>query len=333
MHIVSWFKKHKVLKYTAIGLAALVALGIAADLAGPYLPHGRDDGGSYGTNVLGGAASRGMAVAPSGAPIMEEGIMPRPPQLPPAGKDAEAYEVTDYSATIETRELDKTCGDLLALKAKDYVIFDASNRYEHGCSYSFKVTHEHEAEILAAIKAMDPRTLSENTQTIKGQLDDYANQVEILQKKKASIEETLSDALKSYDQITALATKARDAESLATIIDSKVRLIERLSQSRVDINAELDQLAKAKADQMDRLNYTFFNVTVSDVRYLDLKELQDSWRSAIRDAVDSANQVLQGLTVQLLTFVLVVAQFLLYIVLLTFAAKYGWRAVKRIWKK
>ena len=50
---------------------------------------------------------------------------------------------------------------------------------------------------------------------------------EYLKKKKETIEETLNDAINSYNEIAKVATEARDAESLSRIIDSKIRIIER----------------------------------------------------------------------------------------------------------
>jgi len=100
------------------------------------------------------------------------------PSVPPAnntittGDNAEDFEVTDYSANIETRHLEDTCKQISGLKSRTDVIFENANEYDKGCSYNFKVKHSSVAEILAVIKSLDPKELNENTYTIKRLVDD-----------------------------------------------------------------------------------------------------------------------------------------------------------------
>ena len=125
------------------------------------------------------------------------------------GDQAEEFEVTEYNATIETRELDKTCSAVSGLKAQDYVIFENASEYNRGCSYVFKVKKDKADEILAIIKDLNPKELSDNTYTIKGLVDDFTGEIEILEKKLLSIDETLGKAVNAYDDITALAIGVR----------------------------------------------------------------------------------------------------------------------------
>jgi hypothetical protein len=128
----------------------------------------------------------------------------------PSGNTAEDYEITEYSAEIETRDLEKSCREIISLKPRDYVIFEDANEYDKGCSYVFKVASGQAEEILNIVKGLDPKNLTENTQTIKKRIDDFTSQEEILTKKKETIEETLNNAIKAYDEIAALATQTRD---------------------------------------------------------------------------------------------------------------------------
>lgn len=249
------------------------------------------------------------------------------------GSDAEAFAVTDYSATIETRDLKGTCDTVLALKTKDYVIFENSNTSEKFCNHTFKVKKDNVDEILADIKGLDPKQLVENTYTIKQQVADYTSQSDILKKKLSAIDDTLRSALLAYDEITAIATRANDAASLAKIIDSKIGIIERLTQQRIDVSTQLDYISRAKADELDRLDYTRFYVSVYENKYVDGTALRDSWKQAVRDFVTNANVIIQGITVGLVTFILIAAQWILYILILLFIAKYGWRFVRGFWTK
>lgn len=249
------------------------------------------------------------------------------------GSDAEAFEVTDYSAYIETRILKDICSAVAGLKAKDYVIFENANEYDRGCNYTFKVKKDNVAEILSVIKKLNPKELSENTYTIKKLVEDFTSEVEILQKKLASIDDTLKKAVAAYDDVTDLATKVKDVESLAKIIDSKINIIERLTQERINANAQLESIQRAKAVQLDRLEYTYFRINVVENKFIDATILKDSWKAAIKEFVSDINKIAQDISINLFAFLFYILQYAAYILILIFIAKYGWTLVKNIWKK
>lgn len=287
---------------------------------------------SYGGKMMGNSEAAympGMA-----AQLSVRNIAPIiPGSQVTVGDTAEDYEVTDYSATIETRSREKTCAAITALKPLAYVIFESSNESDYGCNYSFKVEHAKVSEVLAMIQALDPKDLNESTYTIKRQLDDFTSETEILEKKRASIEATLASALRAYDEITVLATRSQDAASLAKIIDSKIQIIERLTQERININEQLDRLARAKTEQLDRLKYTYFSVSVYEQKFIDGESLADSWGEKVRAFVRAINGALQSATLGLLALIVGLIPYGIYAILLLLVAKYGWKLVKAIWNK
>ena len=248
------------------------------------------------------------------------------------GADAEAFEVTEYGASIETGDLKETCGKVASLKSKSYVVFENSNAYRQGCGFTFKVKKANVSEILAFIKALDPRDFSENTRTIQKEVSDYTSEEEILKKKLGSIDDTLKSALSAYGEITAIATRSGDASSLAKIIDSKIGIIERLTQERINVNAQLDYLGRSKAEALDRLEYTRFNVNVYENKYVDGTSLKDSWKEALREFVFNVNDVIQALTIGLLALVLVAVQYILYVIIAIAIVKYLWAFLKKFWR-
>lgn len=249
------------------------------------------------------------------------------------GNTAELYEVSDFSASIETVDLAKTCEEIAGLKGKKEVIFENASQSDTGCFYSFKVEHGSVALVLDTLKALNPRDLSESTYTIKQQLDDFTSETEILGKKLEAIESTLTKALASYDEVARLAAQTNDAEALASIINSKVMTIERLTQERISINQQLEYLARAKEQAADKLNYAFFNVSVYKNEYIDGKAIGDSWKAAVQQFFYDANRAVQGITVLLLSLALWALQYVLYFLLLVVIVKYGWKATQMIWKK
>jgi len=248
------------------------------------------------------------------------------------GDDAEEYEVTDYRGTIETRDLNRTCSEVTSLKSLDYVIFENSNESEKYCNYSFKVERDREEEILSRIQDLNPRELTENTYTIKNVIEDYTSELEILTNKLDAIDETLSSAIDSYDDITRIAVSANDADALAKIIDSKIRLIERLTQEKINVNSQIDRFQRSKAQQLDRLDYVYFHISVYESKIIDGQALRDSWKRSLQEFVGETNRTLQDLTVNLLAFLLNILQFIIYIVIGVYVAKYLWKWGKKTWK-
>jgi len=247
--------------------------------------------------------------------------------------DAEDFEVTEYNANIETRHLEDTCKQIANLKIRENVIFENANEYERSCNYNFKVKHDSVEEVLAIIEKLDPKELNESTYTIKRLIDDYTSEVDILEKKMASIEETLNNAVSAYDNITNLATRVQDVESLAKIIDSKIRIIERLNQERINVNAQLERLNRSKSEQLDRLEYTYFHVYISENKFIDGQNLKDSWKLAVKSFVRDVNEIIQDITINLISLLLLAFQYIIYLFIVLIIAKYGWKFGKNIWRK
>lgn len=335
-----------VLKFVGIAIGAIIIVALLSSLFRISF-----SGGGIGPLSRGGGIS--LPFAPSynassdSAQMYEKGMsaelsvrnvvgsMPVPPYYGggTSGNNAEDFEVTDYNATIETRKLEQTCEVFTDLKAKSYVIFENANESDRNCGYTFKVLHANVAEVLAIIKQLDPKDLSESTYTIKRQIDDFTSEEDILKKKLTSIDDTLKSALNAYQEITVIATRTGNAEALAKIIDSKIGIIERLTVERINTASQLDRLARAKDDQLDRLKYTRFNVNVYENKYFDGEQLKDSWKQEIRNLVNSINLAIQFVTLRLLAFLLWLLPIIIYVLVLVIVAKYGWKLVQSIWKK
>ena len=249
------------------------------------------------------------------------------------GDTAEAFEVTEYSAYIESRNLNKTCEQIANLKARTDIIFENSNLYESSCNYKFKVKKDSVPEILKFVEELNPRDLNQNSFTIKNLIDDYTGEVAILENKLKTINETMNSAIKAYDQISALATSTQDVESLAKIIDSKINLIERLTQDRININSQIERLTLSKAEQLDRLDYTYFNVNVTENKFIDWQNIKDSWKQEIKSFFQDINGVLQAISINLVAFIFFALQYALYFFLILIAAKYAWQLAKYLWRK
>lgn len=297
----------------------------------PSMPYDAD---VYRQTAVGGTAY-GKAYDQAPPTLSARNVAPVPPGMPGnvSGNEAEAFEVTQYSASIETRDLDATCDQIGGWKSQSYVIFERANRGDRACDYRFKVERAHVDEVLGRLQALKPKELVQDTQTIKREVDDFTSELDILQKKQRSIDGTLDSATRAYDEISTLATRTQDAASLARVIEAKLQTIERLTAERLAVNEQVDRLQRLKAERLDQIDYTYFSVNVYERPYLDSKQLKESWQAAVREFVRAVNQIAQDLTLGLAALLLFAAQYLLYLVLVVVIAKYVWRFVQYIWKR
>jgi len=120
---------------------------------------------------------------------------------------------------------------------------------------------------------------------------------------------------------------------LAKIIDSKIGIIERLTQERININAQLERLERSKAEQLDRLDYTYFNVYVLENKFIDGDNLKDSWKIAVKSFIRDVNGVIQDITINLVSLLFLILQYIIYLFIILIVVKYGWRLAKYIWRK
>lgn len=306
-----------------------MGVGSATSMVGKMAPMMDMDGYGYDDYAVEESyMSQGMG----GAMLSSRNIAPVPTPGGNAVGDGEAFEVTDYNATIETNNSNRVCDVLTALKPREDIIFERANTHDKGCDFGFKVELESVDDVLAIIEGLNPRDLSENTYTIKRQIDDFTSEEDILSSKLSSIDETLTSALAAYEDITALATRTNNAEALATIIDSRVGVIERLSQERINVSSQLERLARAKEEQLDRLTYAYFNVSVYERSYFDGEEILDSWKQAVRDLVYNVNRMLQDITLGLIALALMIIQYAIYLAIILLIIKYGWRYGKKLWE-
>jgi len=341
-------KPLNILKIAGLVLLAIILVALAFRLIGSsitsFLPKTSIDNiASQGLRVLSDKSvnygGEEMAYDASGSAAglsvrnVVADLMPSPDGDITPGADAEEFEVTEYSALVETRHLADICSKITVLKSREDVIFENANEYEKSCNYTFKVKKESVPEILSLIEDLDPKELNANTYTIKNLIEDYTSEVEILQKKMTSIEETLASAVAAYDDISRLATRTQDVESLAKIIDSKISIIERLTQAKINIASQLDQISRAKAEQLDRLDYTYFSVNILENKFIDVQNLKDSWKAEIKSFVNDVNKIAQDVTINLAVLLLFALQYLIYIFIILIIAKYTWKLGKRLWLK
>jgi len=327
-----WSAK-SIVKIIGIILAGVIVLAIVIALISfsiRMMVQGSTEVRDYGRN-----GEFDMTERASFAPTtLNRAILPPIPPKPgySTGTTAEDFEIKTMNATIKTGKLKKDCAVISDLKIRKDVIFETSNQNDNECNYRFKVIKDSEAEVLQVIKSLKPEDINTNIRTIKNNIDNTDKQLEILKNKLTSIEATLKSAEGQYDELTNLATRKQDVESLAKIIDSKLNLIDRLTNQRIQVKEQIDRYNQNKADQMDGLKYSFFNVTIRKDLIWDWKQIKDEWKWDVKDMVNNFNNILRSITIGLITFLMRIAQALIYFFIAIILVKYTWIGSKRIWK-
>ncbi|MEZ4104636.1 MAG: hypothetical protein R3B60_05130 [Candidatus Paceibacterota bacterium] len=272
------------------------------------------------------------APTPSADGMMTRGIAPYPiDDNYTSGTDAEDFEIRDYRATIKTSNLNNTCNVIENLKPQPDVVFESANRSEHSCFYRFKTQNNKAETILGVINDLNPEELNQETRTIKKQLENNLNRRQILEENLISVEQVLEEAITSYDELTAIALSSQNASALAKSIDDKIQLIDKLKQRRESTRQQIDSLNRSIAEQQDRLQYTYFTVSIYKWKFVDGKDLIESWKRQIKETISDANQILQNMTLGLITYILFIALWAIYLLIIIVVIKYGWRLVRKIW--
>lgn len=321
-----------ILKALGILLAGAVTVSIAVALIS-FAVRTVFDFDSYDRSYKGGYGGGGFAESTANFVFEPRSIgIPMPPRDGYVDEQAEEYEVQDYNVSYRTHDKTRVCTAIAGLKPREDIIFERANESDRNCDYSFKVPKEKAEEILTLLEELDPEYLNASTYTIQRAVEGLTDELSILQNKLTEIEMVLAEAQQSYSELTKLATRKQDVESLTKLIELKLNTIERLSNERRSINEQIERLAKQKNEQLERIKYVNFSVSVYEDPFVDWKRIGDSWKNEIQYFVTNFNDMLQSVTVGLVTFALRAVQGLVYLFLGLLLLKFAWLIGKRVWR-
>lgn len=246
------------------------------------------------------------------------------------GADAEEHERVSYDIDYRTHDLANTCNAVEDLKPLDYVIFSNARKNERSCSYTFTVEDTHADDVVSTLKALDPDTWNENTYTLERSYDDTTSEIVILKRKLASLTETLSDAEAAYDTAMSQARGGSDYGAIAQIVNNKVALIERLTQQKLNVQAQIDRYQKNLSRTEEQVEYTHFSVSVQKRLYIDWEHIGNSWWSELDDFIMYMNNTLHHLTFGVLLLLAALVKWAIYGAIILIAGRSAWQAGKRI---
>lgn len=352
------------LKVSGIALATLVALSVGLTIFGVLLsfgqrtvmsiaPQGYD--GSYASTrsampsmmqkvanyaPMGGGSygvDSDVSYSESADMVMSApGMMMAPPMPSVNGsRNAELYQRAGYSASYETRKFKETCTAIEDLKPLSYVLFDSASNGERYCSYSFRVEKEKTEEVIAKLKALNPKDWNVSIESVAQGIENTSDRVDILKRRLASIDETLKEAEVAFARLSALATQNARVTDLTNIITQKLSMVERLTNEKLSLEEQIRQYSGGKDDQIEETTYSHFSVSVSKWSAIDWQSLKDSWKykvqNTLRDISDTLASILLTIPALILTFIWYGLVFGLSILSLAVFAKFMMKFVMKIW--
>ncbi len=300
----------------------VMMLGFADDIVGQTFTDGDYGGGM--------AISNSMVRSKMMAPELD--IMPMPYISESASKNAEDFETREYRATYEENNIDKTCKKFEDLKPLEYVVFSNANKSETYCNYTFKVESDREQEVILLIESLGPQDFNASTYTLERSITNNSNEIDILEKKIDMLDSLLSSAQSKY---AALRTTG-NASVLVQAINNEINLIERITTQKLNVQSQIDRLTNSKGVQEERVDYSQFNISVSEWKFIDLGSIGESWKFAFERFISEVSGAVQDLTIGLVLFVVKLAKFVIFlgvgILAVVAAAKFLWSMIKKIWR-
>lgn len=312
-------------KVAAVLILGLVVISIAVSLVGFSVRTVFQSDTAYDR----GGYAESMPMA--GKMMASDGFIPPINQGGAVDQQAENYEVKTVTVNYRTNKREETCAAVRALKSRKEVVFEFSDDGDESCNYRFKVIKEQEKEVTDLLRKLKPEYFSEQIETIQKSIVEVEDQLSILRKKLDSIESTIADAQKSYDELMALATRKENIDALAKLIDTKLNIINKLSDERTSINDQIQQYAKQRSELQEKLKYTSYNVVVTQDLYFDWKQIAQSWKEQTKMMIQNFNDVLQALSVGLVTFFIRAIQGVVYLAIAIGLLRLVWAMGKKIW--
>ncbi len=248
-----------------------------------------------------------------------------------SGADAENYNVDTYNALIRTTRLDRLCDALASWRQYDYVIFESSEQGQHDCNFRFKVPQSDAQGIVHALEELKPVAFTSTSQTIKQQLRDDENELAVLTDELNAVRDTLLDADAQYKELMRIATQSENPDTIAQAVQNRINQIQNLSEQARAISAQIASVQANKADNQDQIRYAFFTVHVRDYNIVDTVALRDAWVTQMQRFVLQVNDILAGITLGMLGFLLRVVEIGFYLGIILILAKVGYQLIRKLW--
>lgn len=257
------------------------------------------------------------------------------PEPVPSGytADLESYETTQYSVTARTKEFDELCDTIADLKTDPQIHFKYLNESTNVCRSTFYVDEEKADDVLATLTAFRGVEATRNTESITRHRQQVQGQTDILEQQLASVGQSLTMAETQFDELAEFARQSKDAVALSEAIRYKLQNIDTLTQRKINLTAQLNNLYQQAADIEERLGVVEFAATINRSNPIYPEQESRKWERAWDALHDAYTDTLINLTAFFGVFLLWVVQAIVYLLVLIVLLRGLWKFAKLLWRK
>ncbi len=257
------------------------------------------------------------------------------PEPVPDGYTAglESYETTDYYINGRLKEFDNFCAEFTRLKADPNIHFKYLNESTNNCNATFYVAEERAEQTLSTLTTYKGIEFVRNTESVTRHRQQIQNQTSILEQQLASVSHSLATAEIQFDELADFARQSKDAAALSEAIRYKLQNIDNLTQRKINLTAQLNNLYQQSADLEERLNVVQFDVHVYRSNPINIGKYERQWEAAWEELKDQFTDTLIGLSAFFGIFLLWVFRIALYLIVLIVVLRAFWKFIKLLWRK
>ncbi len=258
-----------------------------------------------------------------------------PPIETPNGytSELEKYETSSYSVSAQTHQFDELCTTVTNLRSNSQIHFKIITSGTNYCNAIFFVEENTVANVLSTLDTFENIEINRTTESVTRHKTQLQGRTSILQQQLASVQRSLTAAETQFDEIADFARQSRDAVTLSKAIREKLSLIDTLTQRKISLTSQLNNLYRQSADLEERMNVVQFSVNISRSQPINIGEYSRKWDSAWKELKDEYTNTLIGLTAYFGIFLLWTIRTAIYLLVTLVVIRGLWKFIKLLWKK
>lgn len=297
-------------------------MGMSADMAYGLPSAPAYDGGYANERAMVSEDSIGSSYYPVPEPV-------------PGGytSDLEKYETTTYSVTARTKQFDEVCSAIRNLKSDQEIHFKALNESTNNCSSTFYVKEAKASEVLTTLTTFKGVEYVRNTDSVTRHRQQIQSQTSIIQQQLANVQRSLTTAETQLNNLTDFYLTSEDVATLSKRVNESLALIDQLTERKIGLTAQLNNLYQQAADLEARMGVVEFSVNINRSNPIYLEKDSQKWERAWDDLSNTFTDTLIGLSAFFGIFILWILRFVIYGLVLLVLARLLWKLIQFVWSK